>query len=101
LGLHRSYELRRRSFPFIETWEGWTLAARCSSKVWEQAEREFHSRLSYSDQEAFVRTPRSDKEFRARLDVWDELLKDCDTSSAKAAHCALCEWWEQIKPQQQ
>lgn len=100
LGLHRSYELRKHCFPFPETWEGWTLAALCYPQVGKQAEQAFHSRLSYSDQEAFAMVPRSDEEFGARLDVWDELLSDCNAADAAAAHQTLCRRWEQIKTRQ-
>jgi hypothetical protein len=100
LGLHRSYELRQLCFPFIETWEGWTLAALCSPKVWQQAKQAFHSRLSYSDQEAFAKAPSFDGEFQARLDVWDKLLSDCDAADAATAHQTLCRRWEQIRTRQ-
>lgn len=100
LGLHRSYELRKHCFPFIETWEGLTLATLCSAQVWKQAKQAFHSRLSYGDQETFALSPRSDKEFRARLDVWDELLTVCSAEDAENAHQTLCRRWEQIRTRQ-
>lgn len=101
-GLHWTYDLesRKQTFPFLETCEGWALAARCASDVWRNASRAYYEQ-PYEVQREFSCAPRSDEEFRVRLQIWKRILGNhCTPEDTDACCQALSQWWEEIRARQ-
>lgn len=98
-GFFRAHDLapRRRVHPFVETWEGWALISHCSPDVWKSAQRAFRDQ-PYAVQHTFASAPRTEEEFRRRIEFWHNLLLDCCAQQdADAGYQAILRCYDRIR----